>query len=146
MTDFPGASAPSDDTTGKTKACPFCGETILAVAVKCKHCGEFLDSAEVAASVGTAALPPPASAAQYMTPGTSAPSAYGSSAAIKCPHCGATGGVNVRRIKQKKGVSGAKATAAVLTLGISVLGTGLSRKEKVSEAHCKNCNVTWVMG
>jgi TM2 domain-containing membrane protein YozV len=38
------------------KSCPFCGEQILAVAKKCKHCGEFLD--EDRPSAPTATSPP----------------------------------------------------------------------------------------
>lgn len=30
----------------ETKKCPYCGEEILAVARKCKHCGEWLDRKE----------------------------------------------------------------------------------------------------
>ena len=37
--------APPDTSVRPTKQCPFCAEDILADALKCKHCGEFLDLA-----------------------------------------------------------------------------------------------------
>lgn len=62
---------------------------------------------------------------------------------IVCPHCQTQGSVSTKQVKQKVGVSGGKATAAVLTGGISLLGTGLSRKQQVTQAHCGNCGSTW---
>lgn len=64
-------------------------------------------------------------------------------AAIVCPHCHNQGRVTRRRVKQKKGISGGKATAAVFTAGFSMLGTGLSRKERVTEMCCASCGTTW---
>lgn len=29
------------------KKCPYCGQEILAIAKKCKHCGEWLDSTNI---------------------------------------------------------------------------------------------------
>jgi hypothetical protein len=60
-----------------------------------------------------------------------------------CPHCQSRGTVRTKRITQKKGISGGKATAAVLTAGVSMLATGLSRKEAATEARCDNCSSTW---
>jgi hypothetical protein len=43
------ATAPAGLSARATKACLYCGEEILAAALKCKHCGEFIDPAMRAA-------------------------------------------------------------------------------------------------
>lgn len=63
--------------------------------------------------------------------------------ALVCPHCQTKGSVTTKEVKRKAGVSGGKAAGAVLTAGISVLATGLSRKQKVTELHCGKCGMTW---
>jgi len=63
--------------------------------------------------------------------------------AMMCPHCKVTGNVHTKSVTQKKGISGAKATASILTGGLSLLAVGLSRKEDTTQAHCDNCNNTW---
>ena len=62
---------------------------------------------------------------------------------IVCPHCKKHGCVATKRHKAKKGVSGGKATGALLTGGLSLLATGLSREEWVMDAKCKNCGAEW---
>jgi hypothetical protein len=61
-----------------------------------------------------------------------------------CPHCQTQRSIRTKPVQMKKGVSGGKATAALLTGGVSLLATGLSRKENLTQAHCKNCSNTWV--
>lgn len=62
---------------------------------------------------------------------------------VVCPHCQTRGQVRLKTAKRKKGVSGGKATAAILTVGLSVVAVGLSRKEGGTEAHCANCDSQW---
>jgi hypothetical protein len=60
-----------------------------------------------------------------------------------CPHCQQKGKIHTKFVNLKKGVSGAKATGAILTGGLSLLAIGLSRKENTTQAHCVNCSSTW---
>lgn len=62
---------------------------------------------------------------------------------IVCPHCQVRGHVHCETVKSKQGISGGKATGAILTGGVSLFATGLSRKKKVTQAHCSNCQSTW---
>jgi hypothetical protein len=65
-------------------------------------------------------------------------------AKIVCQQCQTAGYVTTKRVMAKKGLSGGKAAGAVLTGGLSILATGLSRKETVTQATCSNCRSTWV--
>jgi hypothetical protein len=60
-----------------------------------------------------------------------------------CPHCQTRGSVRTKPIILKKGISGGKATAAILTGGVSLVATGLSKKHNQTQAHCMHCGSTW---
>ena len=62
---------------------------------------------------------------------------------IICPHCQERGGVTTEQVSLKRGISGTKAAAALLTGGISILGTGLSQKEDATQATCSHCGSVW---
>ncbi len=64
-------------------------------------------------------------------------------AQIVCPHCTVRGRVHTKQVKMKKGLSGGKAVAGLMTGGLSLLATGLSRKQNVTEAWCGNCQSQW---
>lgn len=60
-----------------------------------------------------------------------------------CPHCQTKGYVRLQSVNRKKGISGAKVTGALLTGGLSMLATGLSRKDFLTQARCDKCKCTW---
>lgn len=62
---------------------------------------------------------------------------------LNCPHCGGKGGVCSKQVKRKDGLSGGKIMGGLLTGGVSLLATGLSRKHSVTELWCSNCKSVW---
>jgi len=62
---------------------------------------------------------------------------------IVCPQCQTSGHVTTTHVTLKKGISGAKATGAILTGGLSLAATGLSQKDNATQATCSHCGSTW---
>lgn len=54
--------------SSSTKACPYCGELILEIAVKCKHCGEFLDHSINETNSSQQTIAPDVSKGEIMCP------------------------------------------------------------------------------
>lgn len=77
--------------------------------------------------------------------GRDAPRTPDQVAQLRCPHCDARGQVSQRTVARDRGISGAKATGAVLTAGLSVLATGLSQQVEVTECRCANCGTVWTV-
>lgn len=63
--------------------------------------------------------------------------------AMICPHCQQKGAVRAKPVERARGISGGKAIGALLTGGVSLVATGISRHEKQTQAHCDNCGSTW---
>lgn len=62
---------------------------------------------------------------------------------IICPHCQRAGGVHVKYVSRRSGISGTKAALALLSGGLSLIPIGLSRRENASQAYCMKCRARW---
>ena len=83
----PTAQVQASPASKPMKPCPFCGEDVLAIAKKCKHCGEMLDKVLDKTMLGGEPSPP----IQYNCPRCKAPlesPAIEAGTKKPCPECG----------------------------------------------------------
>ena len=114
----------------RTKECPFCGEDILLSALKCKHCGEFLNktASQQRDKKPTAKpfAPPPASHIPHKV--------------ATCPKCGST---SIQAVK--KGFSAGSGCLGTLLAGPFGLLCGFCGSNKMSSV-CLQCGHKWKLG
>ena len=115
--------------------CRNCGSEVKDDAGFCNACG----AQRTPSGPATCPSAPPPAQPRYVS------SPAGANPAIICPQCQQRGYVRAAETKQKKGISGGKATAALLTAGLSLYATGLSRKERHQVFHCSYCGSTWTL-
>ena len=108
----------------------------------CSECGgEYTEGVKFCSGCGFKTdVAMPASVAVAQETAVQSPRQFG---LIECPYCHSSGTVVVQQVKKKKSVSTGKATAALLTGGISLIGTGLAKKAMVSQLTCAACGMTW---
>jgi hypothetical protein len=125
-------------------ACTWCGREVDTTAKACPGCG-WPDPAAPAASVEVQTKPKGFWARlSDSTRKAEALDTYGPvNNAMICPHCQTKGKIRTKAVNRKKGISGGKVAAAVLLSPLTLLATGLSRKEQATQAHCDGCNSTW---
>lgn len=65
--------------------------------------------------------------------------------ALICPHCRTAGRVVVGIDQRKAGVSAGKVAGALVTSGVSLAATGVSRRQRVQTCRCGACGMSWVV-
>ena len=137
--------------------CHQCGAQVVGDSPKfCSSCGAPIAPAQ-SSTVGTQPEQPRTcsidSCSASAVDGSNFCEAHGSTAKLSaqkkpvsplvCPHCHVKGKVSTSSVKKSKGISGGKAAGAVVTGGLSIWLTGLSRKEQLTQAKCGACGLKW---